>query len=132
MFQRHVMNQCTALIRTQLTLTTLTFAEIAFWEIIFADGKIIINLYGLIFAIGRYVIVVSSMIIVGEIFLQNYRRCTNWISIIRPHLQVLKSRIFLYQAKKISIKISREFILADRRIRQIPRRQIFADLPKTR
>ena len=62
------MNQCTALIRTQLTLTTLTFAEIAFWEIIFADGKIIINLYGLIFAIGRYVIVVSSMIIVGEFF----------------------------------------------------------------
>lgn len=62
------MNQCTALIRTQHTLTTLTFAEIAFWEIIFADGKIIINLYGLIFAIGRYVFVVSSMIIVGEIF----------------------------------------------------------------
>ena len=62
------MNQCTALIRTQLTLTTLTFAEIAFWEIIFADGKIIINLYGLIFAIGRYVIVVSSMITVRETF----------------------------------------------------------------
>lgn len=68
MFQRHVINQCTALIRTQHTLTTLTFAEIAFWDIIFADGKIIINLYGLIFAIGRYVVVVSSMIIVGEIF----------------------------------------------------------------
>lgn len=64
-FQRLVMNECTALTRTQLTLMTLTFAEIAFWEVIFADGKIIIDLYGHIFATGRYVIVISSMIIVG-------------------------------------------------------------------
>ena len=51
-------------------------------KFIFADGKILIILRGLIFAVARYVIFMPSMIIAG--FPQNYQRYANWLNINNP------------------------------------------------
>lgn len=68
-----------------------------------------------IFTVTRVEMLLSSMIIVGKNnFLQNCRRCTNWISVI--------CRIILFKTETVRI---RGFIFVDRRIREISRKQIF-------
>ena len=55
---------------------------------IFTDGKILIILRKPIFAVVRYVMFMSyDNSRKKNNFLLNYRRCTNWINIIRPYSQ---------------------------------------------
>ena len=57
-----------------------------FRRFIFADGEILIISFALFFALSKYLMFMSTtMIIAGKNkCLHNYQICTNWISIIRP------------------------------------------------
>ena len=66
--------------------------------------------------------------------MQNYRRCTNWISITHLYLlfKSVKSKLILLKTdtvlEKPWKKISRGFIFAERKIRQISWMLIFAKI----